>query len=63
MSQDGTEVYEQKPSVLNKITQYSSAEWNGTSECGMLLTSADSLNTLYSDLGVVVGKDRTAQVS
>lgn len=66
MSQDGTEVYEQKPSVLNKITQYSSAEWNAVHQ-GMwdvVNTSADSLNTLYSDLGVVVaGKTGTAQVS
>jgi len=59
-------ILQNEASVFNQIDQFTKTEWDVVHE-GMYLvvnTSANSLNTLFGDLGVrVAGKTGTAQVS
>ncbi|MBP5533476.1 MAG: peptidase [Lachnospiraceae bacterium] len=65
-NKDRNTIVDNQASVYNKVDIYSSSQWNAV-QLGMynvVNTSANSLNTLYGDLGFsVAGKTGTAQVS
>ena len=59
-------VVDNEASVYNKIDMFSSSEWSAVQQgmFNVVNTSANSLNTIYGDLGFnVAGKTGTAQVS